>query len=197
MYTNNIYKLFIIVSFLTIQYFLYGCGCKCIDKDNEFTSDEKGWLTENSFADSIKFTNDFNQTIYHYVFKSENTVIPECGNGPRLFSKCCICPEDYDLYGEFNEFYNRNSLSGKNVIFSLNMSRDNGETFKVNYAFRGQPFTSFDYNLDTLTVKNVKYYNVYCYNLMGNPFNIYQLYYSKSKGVLQYIYNDTIWYRQP
>jgi hypothetical protein len=195
MNSNRIFKQLVIVSFLTIQILLNSCvRCTCIKNKNEFSSYEKEWLTENLFTDSIKFINDFNQSKYHYIYKVEDIVIPECSPG---ITKCCVCPEDHDLYGCYEELKVASHSYSLNYILKIDMSRLSGKPFTVNYSFLGQKFTSFENNLDTFVVKNIKYYNVNCYNFMGNPFNSYQLYYSKSKGVLQYIYNDTIWYRQP
>lgn len=183
---NRITYLLIATSFL----FLIESCCNCTNEEQIFTSDELKWLPVGEIGDSLVFSNGHGKTKTLYVnYKQESFAKEKCA-GP-----CCVCPEDNSVFYDFQ-------FTGEQIPYTLGVREGltiylikTKNVFQKTFSW-GCPYGSFkdfDYSIDTLTINNKLYTDIFVKEL--DVCQIRKIFYCKEIGLIRFDYDDDKWER--
>lgn len=170
--------------------FLIESCCNCTNEEQVFTDEELEWLPVDDINDSLVYSNSRGETKTLYVnYKEELFSEEECA-GP-----CCVCPEDNSAFYDF-QFTGEeipNTLGIKEGL-TINLFKSNNvfqKTFSWSCPYGS--FQDFDYSLDTLTINNKLFTNIFVKEL--DVCQIRKIFYCKGIGLIRFDYEDEKWER--
>jgi len=184
---NRITYLLLATSFLLL---MESC-CNCTNEEQIFTSDELGWLPDGEIGDSLVFSNGKGETKTLYIREKQELI----SEGECAFVPCCACPEDNSLYYDF-EFTGKKIPNTTGILegLTINLNKTNNvfqKTFSWSCIYGS--FQDFDYSVDTLTINNKLYKNIFVKEL--EVCNIRKIFYCKEIGLIRFDYDDNKWER--
>lgn len=177
-------------SLITSLLFVAGSCCNCTNEDQAFTAEELKWLPTGNLGDSIVFINGEGEAKTLYVNYKEQSISKEKCAGP-----CCVCPEDNTSYYDFQFTGEQipNTLSMKEGL-TVNLIKSKNEFHKTfSWSCPFGSFQDFDYSLDTLTINNKLYTNIFVKEL--DVCHIRKIFYCKGIGLIRFDYDDGKWER--
>lgn len=164
--------------------------CNCTNDEQKFTSDELEWLPVGEVGDSLVFRNDNGETKTLYVnYKNESFSEEKCA-GP-----CCVCPEDNSVFYDFQFTGEQipNTLSIQEGLTINLIKSKNGFQKTFSWSCLYGSFQDFDYSLDTLTINNKLYKDIFVKEL--DVCHIRKIFYCKEIGLIRFDYDDGRWER--
>lgn len=171
--------------------FLTGSCCTCSDEVQSFTASEKEWIPEGETGDSAVFKNEYGQLKTFYIRqKYEGIEETKCA-GP-CFCKCAEDEKGYYIF-EFTGELIPNTLSIMEGL-TINMNKsDNVSQNTFTWSCTDGSFQNFDYYIDTLTINNKLYSDIFVKEL--DVCNIRKIFFCKGTGLIRFDYVDGIWER--
>lgn len=173
---------------IVLSIFVLSSCCNCDSNDPDFSQDERDWVPDHEVSDSVIFSNGDSLRKTLYVKIKDEGVVP-C----KLAGPGCCCPEDdnlflnYALYGD--EIPGTNGMM-EGLTISINKT-DHSFSKSIGWSCNSVPFHEFDYTLDSLTVNETTYYQVFVKEL--SVCNISSIYFCKKIGLIQFEQDNISW----
>lgn len=182
-------RVFLFLLFISLT-FWFGSCCVCSNEEQTFSNQELIWIPQDSTGDSILYINQTGELkTFHIRRKEQFLSVVKCA-GPCF----CNCPEENTGYYDFE-------LTGDQILntlvhegLTINLVKTNNVIHKTfSWSCLYGSFQEFDYTLDTLTVRNKMYREIYVKEL--EVCHIRKIFYCKLEGLIRFDYDDGTWER--
>jgi len=163
--------------------------CNCSNEEQTFASDDLEWIPDGDIGDSVVFINADGEEKIFYIRVMEQYISEVKCAGPCF----CNCPEENTGYYDF-QFTGEeipNTLGIREGI-TINLIKTNNMVQKTfTWSCPYGSFQDFDYSIDTITVRNKLYHNVFVKEM--DVCNIRKIFYCKGIGLIRFDYDDGTW----
>jgi hypothetical protein len=184
---NRLTGLLSIISLLILA----GSCCNCSNEEQSFSVDELAWIPDGQIGDSVVFNNSDGETKTFYFRLNESYISEVKCAGPCF----CNCREEntgfYDFQLTGDEIPDHQGIQEG---LTINLIKSNNAFQKVfSWSCIYGSFQDFDYSIDTITVNDQVYSEVYVKEL--SVCNIRKLFFCKKIGLIRFDYDDGTWER--
>jgi hypothetical protein len=184
---NRLIYLLIAISLLLLT---ESC-CNCSNEKQTFSIDELEWIPNGEIGDSVVYINDYGVTKTFYIRVKEEFIDEVKCAGPCF----CNCPEDNTGYYDFqltgDQIPNTTGILEGLTINLIKTNNAYQKTFTWSCPYGS--FQDFDYSLDTLSVNNKLYSEIFIKEL--NVCHIRKIFFCKGIGLIRFDYDDGKWER--